>query len=493
MSVVISSNYVIAPTSTNGGIINGNNPVIGWDNIIGVNGTVSTTTEDPDFPASNLNTNSTHLRWKGGVTESDEHITILNTGAMDLDYIAIARHNLGSEQIPVSVDHSQVVDSFTKILLHFNGTDGSTVITDSSPSPKTWTAAGNAQIDTAQSRFGGGSCLLDGTGDWVSTPDHSDFILGTNDFTIDCWFNCNKAGGVDADLAGQTGGAAANTSFFIDRSATNVMRLFVSDGAGFTVVNGTTQFTNASNPGWHHLAAVRVGNILRLFIDGIQEGGDVAFSASIPNVTGSPTVGRRGDSTNNPWVGWIDEFRLSIGIARWIANFNTPVTEAEWVELVEDVILPNDGPAIFRFPKLAYTSVRLRMQVDLEEPIVAVVYCGELLVLQRRIYVGHAPINYSVETRVANGMSESGDFLGRVVLGEATSTQLSLVNLTPDWMRTYLAPFLEFARSDPFFMAWRPEEYAYEVGYCWLTNDPKPVNQRSRGHMQVSLEMGGVT
>ena len=277
MSVVISSSYVIAPSATNGGIINGDNPVIGWDNVLGGLGLLSTTTADPDFPTANMLTNSTNLRWKGAATEVDEYITVLNQGAGDIDYIAIARHNLGSEQIPVSVE----------------------------------------------------------------------------------------------------------------------------------------------------------------FLESV--GPDV------------------------------------------------------WTELVEDVILPNDGPALFRFPKLAYLGIRLRMQVDLEEPVVAVVYCGELLVLQRRLYVGHAPINYSVETRVANGMSESGDFLGRIVLGEATSTQLQLVNLSPDWLRTYLAPFLAFARSEPFFMAWRPEQYPLEVGYCWLTNDPKPVNQRSRGHMQVDLQMGGVT
>lgn len=276
MSVVISSSYVIADSASGGGVINSNNPVIGWNNII-TSSNLTTTTEDPDFPATNLLTNSTNLRWKGGDTEADEYITVLNPDLMDLDYIGIARHNLGSERIPVSVE------------------------------------------------------ILESTG---------------------------------------------------------------------------------------------------------------------PDV---------------------------------------------WTEIVEDVLLPDDGPAVFRFEKAAYLGVRLRMQVDFEEPIIAVVYCGELLVLQRRIYVGHAPINYNVDTRVANGMSESGDFLGRIVLTEATQTQLSLVNLTPDWVRTYLVPFLKFARSDPFFMAWRPSDYPREVGYCWMTNNPQPQNQRSRGHMQVTLEMGGVT
>jgi hypothetical protein len=44
----------------------------------------------------------------------------------------------------------------------------------------------------------------------------------------------------------------------------------------------------------------------------------------------------------------------------------------------------------------------------------------------------------------------------------------------------------------PFFFAWRPDAYPYEVGYCWLTNDPQPSNALPNGMMSVSLEMAGV-
>src|SRR5262245_32929117 len=82
-------------------------------------------------------------------------------------------------------------DTNCKVLLHFNGTDTATTITDSNAggSAHTWTAAGNAQIDTAASKFGGASGLFDGTGDWVTTSDHADFTLGSGAFTIDLWFN----------------------------------------------------------------------------------------------------------------------------------------------------------------------------------------------------------------------------------------------------------------------------------------------------------------
>src|SRR3990167_5305793 len=78
-------------------------------------------------------------------------------------------------------------DTDCVLMLHMDGTDGATTFTDSSDNAKTMTAVGNAQIDTAQSKFGGASGLFDGTGDWLTTPDSTDWDLGTGDFTIDFW------------------------------------------------------------------------------------------------------------------------------------------------------------------------------------------------------------------------------------------------------------------------------------------------------------------
>jgi hypothetical protein len=61
------------------------------------------------------------------------------------------------QPVPVDLNRSNV-----SLLLHGNGTNGSTTITDNSPSPKTVTAVGNAQISTAQSKYGGGSIAFDG-------------------------------------------------------------------------------------------------------------------------------------------------------------------------------------------------------------------------------------------------------------------------------------------------------------------------------------------
>lgn len=166
-----------------------------------------------------------------------------------------------------------------------------------------------------------------------------------------------------------------------------------------------------------------------------------------------------------------------------------------WVELVEEFIPADDSPIIARFEPVALAAIRIILTpgTDTENPPrLAVLYVGKLLQLQRKIYVGHTPITYGRNARVTNGRAESGNFLGRIVLSESLSTEVALQNLTADWYRTYFDPFARAGREEPFFFAWRPESYPREVGFAWLTDEPRPSNQRANGMMQVSFEMTGI-
>jgi hypothetical protein len=220
-------------------------------------------------------------------------------------------------------------DTYTKVLLHFDGTDLGTTITDSNAggSAHTWTAAGNANTDTAIKKFGTAALLCDGVGDYVSTPDHADFVLGTSDFTVDCWFSCLGTTGGLYGLLGQSDavGLGGDQSFRIYRSAGNKI---VSDvGIGGTlaaVMTSTTSFTDALNTGWHHVAVTREGSTFRLFLDGVEEA-TATTSSAIDNSTEALTVGRLG-SYNAPWLGSVDEFRLSVGIARWTTDFSVELS-----------------------------------------------------------------------------------------------------------------------------------------------------------------------
>lgn len=168
---------------------------------------------------------------------------------------------------------------------------------------------------------------------------------------------------------------------------------------------------------------------------------------------------------------------------------------SEWDEVIPEFIPADDAPILMRFEPTFLTQIRVRLQppaVDPVVPYIAVAYVGALLVLQRKVYVGHTPITFGRSADVLTGMSESGHFLGRVVLSERLGTSVSLGNLTPEWVRSDLWPFLIASKDTPFFFAWRPQEYPLEVGFAWMMNSPQPSNARSNGMMAVELQMTGI-
>lgn len=235
-------------------------------------------------------------------------------------------------------------DIYTKVLLHADGVDASTTITDSNAggSSHTWTAAGNAQIDTAQSKFGGASMLFDGTGDYVSTPDHADFTLGSSDFTVDFWFRCDDVSGADRYAFGQTDSSltTATRSVLGGRLSTDVMFAQVFVGTNTYAVYGSTVFNSSTNTGWHHYALVRTGDTLKLFIDGEQEGSSVAIVGSANDSSNEFSVGAFGEYAASRWLGWIEEFRVSVGVARWTTTFTPPV--ASYTSTILDNGYSND-------------------------------------------------------------------------------------------------------------------------------------------------------
>lgn len=173
-------------------------------------------------------------------------------------------------------------------------------------------------------------------------------------------------------------------------------------------------------------------------------------------------------------------------------EYPDPENEEEWLELVEPFLPGDDSPILARFVPTFLESLRIRIQPVDTPPRAAVVYIGEILVMQRRVYVGHTPITMGRSQNVQHNWSEGGDFLGSVLISEKRTTSFPMANLTPAWVRAELAPFLVNCRTSPFFWAWRPGDYPREVGFVVAQNDPRPTNQRSNGMMQVEFQLGGI-
>jgi hypothetical protein len=203
------------------------------------------------------------------------------------------------------------------LLLHGSGANGSTTITDSSPSPKVVTPFGNAQISTAQSKFDGSSIKFDGAGDYLTLADSTDWDFGTGDFTIEMF----------ARFTTHTAVMSLLTNYQNSSTGWSVQRRSDTDTLVFG--NGDPQLAAASftptDGVWYHVAVCRSGTSLRLFVDGIQIGSTATNSTNIAGSTSLLYVGglNAGGVIQN-FNGHLDELRVTKGVARYTADFTPP-------------------------------------------------------------------------------------------------------------------------------------------------------------------------
>ena len=228
---------------------------------------------------------------------------------------------------PDSASSSNTLDSATVLMLHMDGDDASTTFTDDSSSVHTFTAIGNAQIDTAESKFDGASGLFDGTGDYITEDDHADWYMGTGDCTYDFWIKRNSEGSTTVIFSDcNTVGANYSTRCFF--SSDNLLNFdFVLSTTVKKSLTSTSTITISD--GWTHIAGVRDGVNLTLYINGIEEDtrSDLSTTAHL-NSTGALRIARNGADAVNTYYfnGWLDEFRISKGIARHTDDFTVPTS-----------------------------------------------------------------------------------------------------------------------------------------------------------------------
>lgn len=118
-----------------------------------------------------------------------------------------------------------------------------------------------------------------------------------------------------------------------------------------------------------------------------------------------------------------------------------------------------------------------------------VLYLGRALQMERGIYQGHTPGEFARNDEIRPSVSEGGQWLGRTVVRKGYDTSYSFSNLRADWVRSTLAPFLDAAVTDPFFIAWRPETKADEVLLGWTQGPIVPTNSGPRDLMSVDFNV----
>ena len=212
-----------------------------------------------------------------------------------------------------------LIDKYTKLLLHCDGANAAVAMKDVSGRCHPITFYGNAQISTAQKKFGNASSRYDGNSDYLTIPNHADFNPGTGAFTIDLWVRyynltssnicyCANNGNDDWTAAYGFEVTSSNFHFYVGPTPTSV-------GGSWSPVADT----------WYHIEASRdASSNVRVFVDGSQLGSTVNITTNLTN-NYQFTIGARYISSQGGWTrnldGWIDEFKFSKGVARHTANF----------------------------------------------------------------------------------------------------------------------------------------------------------------------------
>jgi Concanavalin A-like lectin/glucanases superfamily len=211
------------------------------------------------------------------------------------------------------------IDVSLVLLLHCDGIDGSTTFTD--VKGHTVTANGNAQIDTAQSKFGGASALFDGSGDYLSIPNSTDWDFGSSDFTIEFWMYVTGAP-ASSNIILAKRNSSGFSPFGFDFLASGKINFFGSQNGSSWALNITSSGAISTSQ-WVHVAGVRNGTSFKLYIDG-TEAASTTLSGAMMVTTDPLLIAQWWSSDPRNYNGHLDDIRITKGLARYTANFTPP-------------------------------------------------------------------------------------------------------------------------------------------------------------------------
>ena len=181
---------------------------------------------------------------------------------------------------------------------------------------------GNAQVSTSVVKYGTGSMKFNGTTDYLITPASPNLDLNAGNFTIEGWFYFNSVASGQQPVSGYT--TASNENYAWYMTSTGGLAYYLSStGTGWNIASNVTMGTVSANT-WTHIALVRNGSTFTPYINGVAGTTSSSSSAIYSSGTGITLGAYAGAYFFN---GYIDDFRVTKGIARYTTTF-TPPTQA---------------------------------------------------------------------------------------------------------------------------------------------------------------------
>ena len=200
-----------------------------------------------------------------------------------------------------------------------SGAGGSGIVIISYPDIYSAPTFGGANSPTA-STSGSGSFSLNGSNQYVTYPQNSAFNLGTNNFTVEGWFN-SASFGAGQFIISQWAAASYGYAFSISNSTTITFEYY----SGGTYYNRNYTVSTLSTNTWYHIAWVRNSGTTTVYLNGVALS-TTSDNNSITSSTQLVYVGVNNDGHNAYWNGNISNLRFVNGTAVYTSNF-TPSTK----------------------------------------------------------------------------------------------------------------------------------------------------------------------
>ena len=254
------------------------------------------------------------------------------------------------------------------LLCHFDSLNSAGRFIDNSINNFTITSSGDAQLSDSQYEFGGASAYFDGTGDYLTIPSNTALDFGTGSFTIEFWAYFNALSSSRMLAERWVTGNANSWQLYWRSTGTSLTFLVGSSTVVLQDPSGSRITTNQ----WYHVAVARSGSTNRMFIDGTQVASAInssSLSNSLPFAIGTQIS----TGTNN-FNGYIDEFRITKGFARYTASFTPPTsafpnsatqTATKYIGLVGGL---NDTNVDYGIEKLSDSSLKIKKLTDTQQP-----------------------------------------------------------------------------------------------------------------------------
>lgn len=178
--------------------------------------------------------------------------------------------------------------------------------------------------------FGSHAGVFNGTDAYLSALDSDDYYFGTEDFTLELRVRFNDLTSYQKFFTQYNG---AGDSWYVEKveaASGNKLRLsFVSGSVTKAYIEMTNAWAGCAVDTWYHIVFERVGTGCKMFIDGVSQTltESTAFGTNdVGNINKPLIIGY--NAVAHHWIdGYVDEIRISKGIARWTENFDPPTKE----------------------------------------------------------------------------------------------------------------------------------------------------------------------